>query len=92
MTPTGTVHRRKPRRRGLLLRRGASTGPLFVTVFLIEGARRADYTPIRHPVSSLSLGRQGWVQVANLAKGPLQMNSNWPRCRWERLSDTSETR
>ena len=50
-----------------LLRAGLSTGPLFVTVFLAEGARRADYQPSRHPVSSLSLGRRGWVQAANFS-------------------------
>jgi hypothetical protein len=50
-----------------LLRCGAVAGPLFVSVFLIEGARRPDYSPLRHPVSSLALGPRGWVQVANFA-------------------------
>jgi hypothetical protein len=54
-------------RRRTLLRCGIVAGPLFVGVFLLEGARRADYQPLRHPVSSLSLGRQGWVQAANFA-------------------------
>jgi Protein of unknown function (DUF998) len=40
---------------------------LFVTVFLVEGARRADYSPLRHPVSALSLGPGGWAQVANFS-------------------------
>jgi len=66
MTRTGTIDRRKPTRRGLL-RCGATAGPLFVGVFLIEGAKRADYKPLRHSVSTLSLGRRGWVQVANFA-------------------------
>jgi hypothetical protein len=48
-----------------LLRSGVAAGPLFVAVFLAEGARRADYRPSRHPVSSLSLGPHGWVQAAN---------------------------
>src|SRR6185312_831420 len=56
----GAVRRR-------LLRCGTAAGPLFVTVFLIEGARRPDYEPRRHPVSSLSLGERGWVQAANFA-------------------------
>ncbi len=46
---------------------GAAAGPLFVSVFLIEGARRPAYQPLRHPVSSLSLGPRGWVQVASFA-------------------------
>jgi hypothetical protein len=48
-----------------LLRCGAVGGPLFVLAFLIEGAVRADYHPIRHPVSSLSLGEYGWTQITN---------------------------
>jgi Protein of unknown function (DUF998) len=41
-------------------------GPLFfITVFLIEGATRPDYSPLRHPVSSLSCGDWGWMQRIN---------------------------
>ena len=50
-----------------LLTCGAVAGPLFVSVFLVEGARRPDYNPRRHPVSALSLGPRGWVQIANFA-------------------------
>jgi hypothetical protein len=42
-------------------------GPLFVTTALVEGARRPDYDPLRHPISSLALGTSGWVQAANFA-------------------------
>ena len=44
---------------------GVIAGPLFVVAFLFEGATRADYDPLRHPVSSLALGDYGWVQSAN---------------------------
>src|SRR5687768_7651289 len=44
---------------------GAVGGPLFVVVFLIAGAVRPDYDPLRHPVSSLALTEAGWVQEAN---------------------------
>jgi hypothetical protein len=44
---------------------GAMGGPLFVLAFLIEGANRANYDPLRHPVSSLTLGDSGWTQTAN---------------------------
>jgi len=38
---------------------------LFVGSFLVQGALRPGYDPLRHPVSSLALGhRAGWVQVA----------------------------
>lgn len=50
-----------------LRRGGAVAGPLFVSVFLIEGACRPGYRPLRHPVSSLALGPRGWVQAANFA-------------------------
>ncbi len=41
-------------------------GPLFfIVVFLMEGATRADYDPLRQPVSSLSIGDLGWMQSAN---------------------------
>jgi|SRR5215212_7050210 len=44
---------------------GMIAGPLFVVVFLFDGATRANYDPLRHPVSSLALGHYGWVQSAN---------------------------
>jgi hypothetical membrane protein len=40
-------------------------GPLFVVVFLIEGATRDGYDPLRQPVSALALGPLGWMQQAN---------------------------
>jgi len=48
-----------------LLACGVIGGPLFVATFLVEGATRANYDPLRHPVSSLALGDSGWVQSAN---------------------------
>jgi Protein of unknown function (DUF998) len=44
---------------------GAVAGPLFILTALAEGATRADYEPLRHPVSSLALGPHGWMQAAN---------------------------
>jgi hypothetical protein len=51
----------------LLLRCGLFAGPLFIGGVLIQGATREDYSPLRHPVSTLSLGPRGGVQVANFA-------------------------
>jgi hypothetical membrane protein len=48
-----------------LLSCGAIGSPLFVLVFLIEGALRYGYSPLRHPISSLSIGDEGWIQVVN---------------------------
>jgi hypothetical protein len=53
---------------------GAVAGPLFVTTFLVEGALKPDYNPMRHPVSSLALGPYGWTQAANfIAAGLLTL-------------------
>ncbi|MCK2217168.1 DUF998 domain-containing protein [Actinomadura sp. ATCC 31491] len=48
-----------------LLACGPAAGTLFVGAFLVQGALRAGYDPLRHPVSSLALGPHGWVQSAN---------------------------
>lgn len=49
----------------LLLACGMAAGPLFTIAYLLEGAARLDYKPLRHPVSSLALGRAGWAQTVN---------------------------
>lgn len=48
-----------------LLACGVAAGPLFTVAYLLEGASRVDYKPLRHPVSSLALGRSGWTQTVN---------------------------
>jgi hypothetical protein len=52
-------------RTAALLGCGVLAGPLFVIMFLVEGATRDGYDPLRHPVSSLALGEHGWTQSAN---------------------------
>jgi len=59
-TPDGVP--RRPDRRLIC---GLLAGPLFVGTFLVSGAFRDGYDPLRHPVSSLALGPAGWVQVAS---------------------------
>ncbi|HEX3921350.1 MAG TPA: DUF998 domain-containing protein [Streptosporangiaceae bacterium] len=46
---------------------GMAAGPIFVGAFLLEGAARDGYRPLRHPVSSLALGSRGWIQAGNFA-------------------------
>ena len=36
-----------------------------MVVAFVEGMARADYDPVRHQVSLLSLADRGWIQVAN---------------------------
>lgn len=59
------VESRFARSRAGLLRCGVMAGPLFISVFLAEGAVRSDYNPLRHPISALSLGPTGWTQRVN---------------------------
>jgi hypothetical protein len=57
---------RPPSRPSRLLVAGLFAGPLFTAAYLLEGALRGHgYSPLRHPVSSLALGPQGWEQIAN---------------------------
>lgn len=50
---------------GLLLAAGVIGPPLFVLAFLVEGATRPGYDAFRTFVSQLSLGPDGWTQIAN---------------------------
>jgi hypothetical protein len=43
---------------------GAAAGPLFLGSWLAQALTRDGYDPARHPISLLSLGGLGWVQVA----------------------------
>jgi hypothetical protein len=57
---------RPPSRSSRLLVAGLLAGPLFTAGYLTEGAFRGHgYSQLRHPVSSLALGSQGWEQIAN---------------------------
>jgi hypothetical protein len=48
-----------------LLTCGLMAGPVFVAAFLIEGATRPGYNATTLPVSLLSVGDAGWMQVVN---------------------------
>jgi hypothetical protein len=43
---------------------GVIAGPLFTVAWIVEGATRANYDPLRYPISSLSIGDAGWMQIA----------------------------
>jgi Protein of unknown function (DUF998) len=49
----------------ILLACGAVAGPLFVGVALLQVLTRDGFDLSRHPLSLLSLGDLGWVQIAN---------------------------
>jgi hypothetical protein len=48
-----------------LLAAGAAGGPVFVAAVLVQAYTRDGFDPARHPLSSLSLGGLGWIQVTN---------------------------
>jgi hypothetical protein len=63
LSPAGAARRAVTTK--TLLVSGAIAGPLFTLAWAVEGATRAHYRPLRHPVSSLELGDFGWTQRAN---------------------------
>ena len=48
-----------------LLACGVAAGPLFITVVVIQELTRAGFDPRKHPLSMLSLGDLGWLQITN---------------------------
>ena len=48
-----------------LLAGGVVAGPLFLGTVLLQAAAHDDFDLRIHPLSSLALGAQGWVQTAN---------------------------
>jgi len=55
----------KDRLARLLILGGIVAPPLFVLTFLVEGAIRPGYDPVRLPVSLLALTDRGWVQTVS---------------------------
>jgi hypothetical protein len=48
-----------------LLACGVAAGPLFIVVALVQMVARDGFDPARHPLSLLSNGDLGWVQITN---------------------------
>ena len=49
----------------MLLACGAAAGPLFIVVALIQAVTRTGFDAAKHPLSLLSVGDLGWIQIAN---------------------------
>jgi hypothetical protein len=65
--PKSTV---PPRKASRLLYCGLVAGPVFIVGLLLEGAiHGGGYEVLRHPVSSLALGKHGWMQTTNFLLG-----------------------
>lgn len=48
-----------------LLTAGIVAGPLFLALWVLQAFIRDGFDPGRHPISLLSLGHLGWIQIAN---------------------------
>jgi hypothetical protein len=71
-TEEGSVSSTAQRRvTAALLACGAFAGPLFLAVVGLQDLTRAGVDPRRQPLSLLSLGDVGWVQIANFVTGGL---------------------
>ena len=44
---------------------GVLAGPLFVIVIAAQALTREGFDPSRHPISALSLGDRGWIQITD---------------------------
>jgi hypothetical protein len=68
----------------ILLRCGAIAGPLFIVIVLLQDYTRPGFNPRLQPLSLLSLGAWGWIQVANfMLAGVLNLLYAWGL--WRRL-------
>src|SRR5438477_1693465 len=68
----------------ILLLCGAIAGPLFLLTVLIQDYTRPAFDPRLYPLSLLSLGEWGWVQIANFALAGV-LNLLYARGLWRRL-------
>jgi hypothetical membrane protein len=62
---TGTVGDATSRATRALLACGVAAGPLYVAVAVVQLLTRDGFDPRRHPVSLLSNGDLGWIQITN---------------------------
>jgi Protein of unknown function (DUF998) len=59
------------RRTRMLLACGVLAGPSFLVANLIQMTARDGLDPAAHPISMLSVGDLGWIQIANFVAGGL---------------------
>src|SRR5688500_14918225 len=64
LTENATIARSASGTRALLTA-GVIAGPLFVITVLIQELTRTGFDPKKHPLSLLSMGDLGWLQITN---------------------------
>jgi Protein of unknown function (DUF998) len=68
VTPTASQQTATPEashQTAQLLTAGIVAGPLFLALWALQAFTRDGFDPGRHPISLLSLGDLGWIQIAN---------------------------
>lgn len=68
VTPAASQQRARPpvlHQTARLLTAGVVAGPLFLVAWALQAFTRDGFDPGRHPLSLLSLGQLGWIQIAN---------------------------
>ena len=67
VTPTASQQTATPgvsHQTARLLAAGIVAGPLFLVLWALQAFTRDGFDPGRHPISLLSLGDLGWIQIA----------------------------
>src|SRR5437588_11925355 len=80
----GSMHTKTLSLTRLLLLCGAIAGPLFIFTVLIQDYARPGFDPRLDPLSLLSLGDWGWVQIVNFALAGV-LNLLYAVGLWRRL-------
>ncbi len=62
---SGAPAAKDPKGTRALLACGVVAGPLFIVVGVLQMLTRDGFDPSRHPLSLLSLGDLGWIQITN---------------------------
>ncbi|HET6728167.1 MAG TPA: DUF998 domain-containing protein, partial [Jiangellaceae bacterium] len=65
VAPAGAAAATRRTETRALLACGVVAGPLFIVVGVLQMLTRDGFDPSRHPLSLLSLGDLGWIQIAN---------------------------
>lgn len=66
-----------------LLTAGTVAGPLFLAVWALQAITRDGFDPDRHPISLLSLGDLGWIQITNFVVTGATASAAWAwRSSW----------
>ncbi|HZY28712.1 MAG TPA: DUF998 domain-containing protein [Jiangellaceae bacterium] len=82
VAPAGAAAATRRTETRALLACGVVAGPLFIVVGVLQMLTRDGFDPSRHPLSLLSLGDLGWIQIANFVIAGLLFIASGVGMRW----------